>query len=331
MRDSRFPRGTCTAPGNVTLFPLLALAHVHEQRVAQIARCSGVDLADLVLRLLEEFPVTEHGYTNDSNANRHPGYLGERNVDAPPDRPRRGRRGRRRRRIGRRRHPRHAADARAADGAEGAAAARQDAAHAGRGPDPRGVQCVAARNHPDDGAARSRVPEGRSRPALSRHRPLLGRLHRRRPDRAATGEEGRRRHAVAGPGRQHPPSRVPDRLPDVPAARERSAAGEGLAPPGRRPPALGAQGLQPGGAAVAERLRAAGRGRGLVLRQGQPQRVVLASGPAGAPVPEVPVGAVLPRSHARLDGPARGGDRAVPEGGRHGSRALRSARAQRSS
>ena len=56
MRDSRWPRGTWTAPGSLPCGDLLGLADVDEDRaVAELlVHLGGVDLVDLGLDLADE-------------------------------------------------------------------------------------------------------------------------------------------------------------------------------------------------------------------------------------------------------------------------------------
>ena len=308
--------------GDMTLFPLVALAHVDEQRVVHLARLARVDLGDLVLGLLEEFPVTEHDFTNDSNV---PGSAFRlpwrrtcrrrlRSRSSSPSWPCR-------RRLGRRRHARDAADARAAEGRSRASRRSADDL-----PTPAAAQIraayrnVAAREHRHDGAASA--TSTRSDPVVQLYRGIalyLGRLHRTTP-RTCCGEAKKvgARHAVGAPGRQPAPSRSTRSAtrrsgrsrPNAPA-RDRARACRARATSTRRARLrAAAQADAPG------TTRGAGRRRGRALRQGQPERVVLATRPADAQVPEEPVGAVLPRAAARVDGPAGRGDRAVPQDGR---------------
>ena len=137
-------------------------------------------------------------------------------------------------------------------------------------------------------------------------------------------KKARPRHAVGG----RRPTTCSTRSTSVgypifrPIAAEPRCSSSGVAAPGRGAPALGASASTSARRGCApRRRRGAGRRRGRAVRQGQPHRVVLAPRAADAHVPAQPVGALLPRPAARVDGPARRGGRAVPEGGRARARA----------
>ena len=68
MRDSRLPRGACSAPGDVPFLPLVGLADVDEERRSPpsepLVRLDGRDLVDLLLDLCQKLSVRRHYFRN---------------------------------------------------------------------------------------------------------------------------------------------------------------------------------------------------------------------------------------------------------------------------
>ncbi len=64
MRDSRLPRGNVNRAGQMTLLPLVLLAHIDEQRSVDVVESredvGRGDLVDLVLDLGEQLSVGGH-------------------------------------------------------------------------------------------------------------------------------------------------------------------------------------------------------------------------------------------------------------------------------
>ena len=338
MRDSRLPRGTCTAPGMWPSSHSSLLAHVDEARVRRgrwPSRASTSAISSLIL--LEEFPVRRHGLKRIvASRSGHPGYLGvelssrlrvRRSSSPSLAVVAAG--------VGRRRHARDAADADQPKALPGSRRCRQGAADAGGRADPRRVpQRGRTGASTTMESARPRVPEATRVVQLYRGLALLWAGYPADAEVALrSGEEGSAATRLGGRRPTTSSTREYFRS-DYPTFRPlaaRTRCSSGLAPAGAGPPALGR----------AARLRA-GRAaqRRTTTRPRSPRRSAASTrttstpsfsrlGPLTRSVPEEPVGPLLPRPAARLDGPARRGDRAVPEGGRARPEHRRSAQARR--